>query len=59
MELSIEHRQLLDTHIRHAGRSRPERFARRLAKRALQYAGRNLGNPTAMDQIPNIPGHAR
>jgi diketogulonate reductase-like aldo/keto reductase len=30
-------------------RSRLERFARRVARRALQYAGRNLGSPTAMD----------
>jgi diketogulonate reductase-like aldo/keto reductase len=31
-------------------RSRLERFARRLARRALQHAGRNLGNATSMDQ---------
>ena len=31
-------------------RSRLERFARRLARRALQHAGRNLGNPTSMDR---------
>jgi len=30
-------------------RSRLERFARRVARRALQYAGSNLGSPTAMD----------
>jgi diketogulonate reductase-like aldo/keto reductase len=29
--------------------NRLERFARRLARRALQYSGRNLGNATAMD----------
>ncbi len=30
-------------------RSRLERFARRLARCALQHAGRNLGSPTSMD----------
>lgn len=30
-------------------RGRLERFARRLARRALQHAGYNLGNPTSMD----------
>lgn len=34
-------------------RSRMERFARRLARCAFQYAGRNLGNPTAMDLNEN------
>jgi diketogulonate reductase-like aldo/keto reductase len=34
-------------------RSRLERFARRVARRALQYAGRNLGNATAMDLDEN------
>jgi diketogulonate reductase-like aldo/keto reductase len=48
-ELSAEHLQLLETRIRHSSRSRPERFLRGLARRALQYAGRNLGNATAMD----------
>ena len=48
-ELSAEHRQLLETRIRHSNRSRPERFVRRLARRALQYAGRNLGTRTALD----------
>jgi diketogulonate reductase-like aldo/keto reductase len=51
-ELSREHRQLLETRIRHSSRSRPERFLRGLARRALQYAGRNLGNATAMDDEP-------
>lgn len=49
-ELSAEHRTLLETEIRHSGRSGAERFLRGLARRALQYSGRNLGNPTAMDQ---------
>lgn len=49
LNLSAEHRQLLETRIRSTGRSRPERFLRRLARRAFQYAGRTLGNPTAMD----------
>jgi diketogulonate reductase-like aldo/keto reductase len=31
-------------------RGRPEQFARRLARRALQYAGRNLGAPTNADR---------
>jgi diketogulonate reductase-like aldo/keto reductase len=31
-------------------RTRLERFARRLVRRALQHAGRNLGNATSMDQ---------
>jgi diketogulonate reductase-like aldo/keto reductase len=48
-ELSAEHLHLLETRIRHSSRSRPERFLRRLARRAYQYAGRNLGDPTAMD----------
>jgi diketogulonate reductase-like aldo/keto reductase len=48
-ELSEEHRQFLEKGIRHSGRSRPELFLRGLARRALQYAGRNLGSPTAMD----------
>jgi diketogulonate reductase-like aldo/keto reductase len=48
-ELSAEHRQFLETRIRHSRRSRPERFVRRVARRALQYAGRNLGNATVMD----------
>ncbi len=52
LELSEEHRQLLESRIRHRGRSRPEKFLRGLARRALQYAGRNLGNPTAMDREP-------
>jgi diketogulonate reductase-like aldo/keto reductase len=48
-ELSAEHRQLLETRISHNSRSRPERFLRGLARRALQYTGHNLGNATAMD----------
>jgi diketogulonate reductase-like aldo/keto reductase len=49
VELSAEHRQLLESGIRHNRRTRPERFVRRLVRRALQYAGRNLGDPTALD----------
>jgi diketogulonate reductase-like aldo/keto reductase len=49
-QLSAEHLRLLETGIRHNSRSRPERFVRRLARRALQYSGRNLGGATAMDQ---------
>ncbi|MFY9906610.1 MAG: aldo/keto reductase [Terriglobales bacterium] len=48
-KLSVEHRHLLETRICHNRRSRPERFVRRLARRALQYAGRNLGAPTALE----------
>jgi diketogulonate reductase-like aldo/keto reductase len=50
LKLSAEHLQLLETQIRRNSRSRPERFLRRLARRASQYAGRNLGNATAMDR---------
>jgi diketogulonate reductase-like aldo/keto reductase len=49
-QLSAEHLRLLETGIRHDRRSRPERFVRRLARRALQYSGRNLGGATVMDQ---------
>jgi diketogulonate reductase-like aldo/keto reductase len=52
-ELSAEHRQLLEKHIRHNRRTRSEQFIRRLARRALQYAGRNLGNATVMDSDHN------
>jgi diketogulonate reductase-like aldo/keto reductase len=48
-ELSAEHLHLLESRILHNSRSRPERLLRRLARRAYQYAGRNLGDPTAMD----------
>jgi diketogulonate reductase-like aldo/keto reductase len=48
--LAPEECQLLEKSIRAArSRSRPERFARRLARRALQYAGHNLGTPTSLD----------
>jgi diketogulonate reductase-like aldo/keto reductase len=50
LKLSAEHLQLLETQIRRDNRSRPERFLRRLARRALQYSGRNLGGATAMEQ---------
>ena len=52
-ELSPEHIQLLETRIRHRSRNRAERFLRRLARRALQYSGRNLGNATAMEHDHN------
>ena len=48
-ELSAEQRHLLETRVLYSSRSRPERFLRRLARCASQYAGRNLGNATAMD----------
>jgi diketogulonate reductase-like aldo/keto reductase len=45
-----EQRRLLASSVAgYRSRSRLERFARRLARRALQYAGRNLGNATIMD----------
>ena len=48
--LSAEHCHLLESSVvAYRSRSRLERFARGLARRALQYAGRNLGNATAMD----------
>lgn len=37
-----EHKQRLDVEIRAKSRNRVERFARRLARRISQYAGRNL-----------------
>jgi diketogulonate reductase-like aldo/keto reductase len=52
-ELSPEHIQLLETRIRYSSRSRSERFLRRMARRASQYAGRNLGYATAMDYDHN------
>ncbi|MGA2978657.1 MAG: aldo/keto reductase [Terriglobales bacterium] len=52
-ELSPEHRQILEKRIRHHERSRAERFLRGLARRTLQYAGRNLGSATAMDDHSN------
>lgn len=48
-ELSAEQLRLLETRIRHSSRSRPEQALRRLARRTLQYVGRNLGGTTAMD----------
>jgi diketogulonate reductase-like aldo/keto reductase len=42
-------RLLASSVLGYRNRSRMERFARRLARRALQHAGRNLGNATSMD----------
>lgn len=42
-------RLLTSSVIGYRSRSRLERFARRLARQALQHAGRNLGNATSMD----------
>ena len=48
--LTPEQRRFLEQNVAPSrSRSRLERFARRLARRALQHAGRNLGNPTSMD----------
>lgn len=49
-KLSVEHLQFLEKEIRHKRRNRPEQFARRLVRRALQYAGHNLGSVTVMDR---------
>jgi diketogulonate reductase-like aldo/keto reductase len=57
-ELSAEHLHLLGTRIRHTRRSRPELFLRGMARRALQYAGRDIGNMTAMDQEDERPRRA-
>jgi diketogulonate reductase-like aldo/keto reductase len=45
-----QHKLLAASVIARRSRSRLEQFARRLARRALQHAGRNLGNATRMDQ---------
>ncbi len=48
--LTAEQRRLLASSVAgYRSRSRLEQFARRLARRALQHAGRNLGNATSMD----------
>jgi diketogulonate reductase-like aldo/keto reductase len=48
--LTPEQSRILASSVRgYRSRSRLERFARRLARRALQHAGRNLGNATSMD----------
>jgi len=48
--LTPEHCRLLGKGITpYRRRSRPEQFARRLARRVLQYSGRSLGNPTSAD----------
>jgi diketogulonate reductase-like aldo/keto reductase len=44
-----QYRFLASSVTGYRSRSRLERFARRVARGALQYAGRNLGNATAMD----------
>ena len=56
--LSRDHVQLLETRIHHNTRSRAEQLLRRLGRCASQYAGRNLGNATAMDyDHDNNQGH--
>jgi len=48
--LTAEQSRLLASSVAgYRSRSRLERFVRRLARRALQHAGRNLGNATSMD----------
>lgn len=49
-KLSAQHLQFLEQEIRHKRRNRAEQFARRLVRRALQYAGHNLGSVTVMDR---------
>ena len=44
--LSPEHKRLLDEKVRAQNRGRFGRFARRLARKTLQHAGRNLGAGT-------------
>jgi diketogulonate reductase-like aldo/keto reductase len=44
-----QHRLLAQSVAPSRSRSRLERFVRRLARRVLQHAGRNLGSPTSMD----------
>lgn len=44
-----QHRFLAQSVAPSRSRSRLERFVRRLARRVLQHAGRNLGSPTSMD----------
>jgi diketogulonate reductase-like aldo/keto reductase len=49
--LTTEQCHLLTSSVTgYRSRSRLERFARRLARRAMQHAGRNLGNTTSMDR---------
>ncbi|MGB6633783.1 MAG: aldo/keto reductase, partial [Terriglobales bacterium] len=49
--LATEQCHLLTSSVTgYRSRSRLERFARRLARRAMQHAGRNLGNTTSMDR---------
>jgi diketogulonate reductase-like aldo/keto reductase len=57
-DLTPGHLRLLETRIHHSSRNRPQRFLRRLARRALQFTGRNLGNATAMDLEPSDTGGA-
>jgi len=48
--LTPEQRRLLAQSVApRLSRSRMERFARRLARRALQHAGSNIGGPTSVD----------
>ncbi len=48
-KLSPEQSEILAAGITHRSRGRIEQFARRMARRALQHAGRNLGNTTSVD----------
>jgi diketogulonate reductase-like aldo/keto reductase len=48
-KLSLEQSEILAAGITHRSRGRIEQFARRIARRALQHAGRNLGNTTSVD----------
>ena len=46
-----QHRRVSQGVTAYRRRSRPEQVVRRLARRALQYAGRSLGLPTAADRF--------
>jgi len=48
-ELKPDDLRLLETRIRHKRRSGTQQFARGLVRRAMQYGGLKLGNPTAAD----------
>jgi len=49
--LTKEQCEFLETGVvRHRSQSRSEQFVRRLVRRAKHYAGRGLGNPTALDR---------
>ena len=56
-ELSAQHLHLLESRIRHISRTRPERILRGLARRALQFAGRDVGSKNVADYDPDDDQH--